>query len=270
MSPKAATRLAWSLWTLTLLEALAAVIFLMLSVRVPTEVYGYRGLAALIAVTFASVGALVASRRREHPLGWLFLVTGVLIALQSVGQEYGVYASSRAVPLRGASVAHWLNSWMWVAWVFPVGTFGLLWFPDGRLPSPRWRPVVWLSAAAIGVEAAALAFKPGRLEAQGSLDNPFGAPGLRVPLEVAENGALMLLMVSLLLSVASLIVRRRRADPETRARLRWFLLGGSFLGVALVLNATERYLPERLPALAVFVGIGLFPVVSLFIVGAPR
>ena len=261
MTKRTATRLAWSLWTLTFVEAAAAAVFFVLSVRVPAEVYGYRGLAALIAVSFATVGAVVASRRREHPLGWLFLVTGVLIALQSLGQEYGVYASSRPVPLPGAMFAHWINSWMWVVWVFPIGTFGLLWFPDGRLPSPRWRPVLWLSAVAIVAEAVALSLKPGPLEAQTVIENPVGLTALRAPLEIVENAGIMLLMVCLLLSVASAIVRRRRADPETRARLRWFLLGGSLLVAALLSNLAERYLPERLPGLAVFVAVGLFPVV---------
>jgi signal transduction histidine kinase len=262
MTSTTAGRLAWSLWAVAFVEAVAAVVFFALSVRIPTEVYGYRGLAALIAVTFATVGAVVASSRREHPLGWLFLVIGVLIALQSFGQEYGVYAAfGPAAPLPGATIALWLNNWMWVTWVFPIGTFGLLLFPDGRLPSPRWRPVLWLSAVAIAVESAALALKPGPLEAYPQRANPVGITVLRAPLEVAENVAIMLLMLCLLLSVASAIVRRRRADPETRARLRWFLLGGSLIVGALFLNIAESYLPERVPGVAVFVAVGLFPVV---------
>jgi signal transduction histidine kinase len=240
---------------------MAAVGFFALSVHVPTEVYGYRALFSLVAVSFATVGALVASRRPEHPLGWLFVATGVLIAIQSLGQEYGAYAAlGPRGPLPGGGIALWLNNWMWVTWVFPIGTFGLLLFPDGRLPSPRWRPVLWLAAIAIGVEAVALALKPGPLEAYPTRINPAGIPALRGPLLAAENVAIGVVMLCLVLSVASAIVRRRRADPETRERFRWFLAGGSLLATALLLNLAESLLPARVPGLAVFVAVGLFPI----------
>jgi hypothetical protein len=105
---------------------------------------------ALLAITYPMVGAVVAIRRPRNPLGWVFCVIGISYGLTITGEAYAVYAL-RTAPgsLPGGGLMSWLGNWAWVPGLGLLMTFALLLFPDGRLPSRRWRPVAWLSAASI-------------------------------------------------------------------------------------------------------------------------
>jgi len=104
--------------------------------------------------------------------------------------------------------------------VGPAATFVLLLFPDGRLPSRRWRPVVWLSGAALTATVVGLALTPGQIE-DTAVTNPLGvAPGTAA-MEALASAGLALLFVSVLASCASLVVRYRAAAPEQRQQLKW-------------------------------------------------
>ena len=71
----------------------------------------------------------------------------------------------------GSALVAWVGEWIWLAGIGPVATFGLLLFPNGRLPSRRWRPVAWLAAAGLVVSVGAVAFKPGQFE-DSTIENP--------------------------------------------------------------------------------------------------
>ena len=260
MSPRAASRLAWSLWGLALGIGILSVFFQLQSLEVHAlDVYGYRGLPVVMSVSFVTVGALIASRRPAHTHGWLFLLLGLLMMAHSMGQEYASYALERN-PGRLAQFFAWNNEWLWVPWVFTLGTFGLLLFPDGHLPSRRWRPVAVLSIFGMVVTSAGLALAPGPLEAFPAYINPVGIRSAAEALDVAANVGLMLLMLALALSVASVIVRMRRAAPAERAQLRWFGLGGGLMLLALLLNVLETLLPQKVPAIAVMSAATFLPV----------
>jgi hypothetical protein len=95
----------------------------------------------LAALAFSTVGALVASRRRENSVGWLLLGTGSLYAIEVFAGNYSTYALSiDRGSLPGGVVATWLTSWVWISGG-SLMPFVFLFFPDGRLPSPRWRPL---------------------------------------------------------------------------------------------------------------------------------
>jgi signal transduction histidine kinase len=260
MSPRAASRLAWSLWGLALGIGALSVVFQLQSLEVHAlDVYGYRGLPVVMALSFVTVGALIAARRPAHTHGWLFLLLGLLMMAHSMGQEYASYALERN-PGRLAQFFAWNNEWLWVPWVFTLGTFGLLLFPDGHLPSRRWRPVAVLSILGMVVTSAGLALVPGPLEAFPAYINPVGIRAAAEALDVAVGVGLMLLMLALALSVASVIVRMRRAAPAERAQLRWFGLGGGLMLVALLLNVLETFLPQKVPAIAVMSAATFLPV----------
>src|SRR5215218_11261007 len=98
------------------------------------------------------VGAVIATHRPGNPLGWIFLVIGVSTGLVVFGYEYASYGFRTAPGTApGGGLAVWVSQWAWAPGLGLLLTFVPLLFPDGRLPSRRWRPVAWLSAIPIVV-----------------------------------------------------------------------------------------------------------------------
>jgi signal transduction histidine kinase len=137
----------------------------------------------------------------------------------------------------GERLADWMGNWIWgLGLALPV-TFVPLLFPDGHLPSVRWRPVAWISGLGIGAFVIGSAFAPGRLDGCDCPSiNPFGFGGA---IGHAVFGAmrpaglfLSLLMVPLVL--ASLVFRYRRADGTEREQLRWLIVAGVFIGLGIL------------------------------------
>jgi hypothetical protein len=201
---------------------------------------------AVIPVEFALavVGALVAARTGNR-LGWLFLATG---AVGAVGVLAGAYAARvPSAELPGAS---------WFGWILPVAV-GLgepllflipLLFPDGRPPSPRWRPVVWAAIAAGLINAVCAAIS--------NVDFSYNFPGLRdpvtlvAPLGTAYNLAEEAELVLFVAGAASMIVRFRRAGQDERQQLKWFMYAAAV--AALAIAASAMFLADPLPAFDIF------------------
>jgi len=177
-----------------------------------------------LAAVVLPVGALVASRRPGNPLGWVFAATSFFWALGFAGAEYGIYAilaDPGALP--GGAIGAWFTYWFWLPGVGLPVTVLLLLFPDGRLPSRRWRPVLWLAGLGIAIGSAGGALNPGVIDADGfgALENPFGVDS--GPVEIVGNVCIAVTAACGLLSIASLVVRFRRAAGEVRRQLKWVL-----------------------------------------------
>jgi hypothetical protein len=139
-STRAASWLAWSLLALVLL-------ILALGLILWSPDAGFFLTFALIAALFAVVGALVASRRPRNPIGWLFLAFAVVAVFVASADQYAVYALvEHPGSLPGGDWVAWLASGIWHP-AFGFFVFAFLLFPDGRLPSARWRPVARIAAA---------------------------------------------------------------------------------------------------------------------------
>jgi hypothetical protein len=193
-------------------------------------------------LSFSTVGALVAYRRPENPIGWLLCATGLLEALTAFGGEYGVYAlGSGSLP--GGSFGLWLGSWTWLA-AGSVVLFAFLLFPDGRLPSPRWRAVAGLYVLVSCLNVAEFALAPGPLTGTGTsglppVANPFGV-GVVAGLS-GSVGALSLPLAVLtgLSPFVALFIRYRRAEREEgRQQIKWVayavaLLTGAITAVGI-------------------------------------
>jgi hypothetical protein len=128
-------------------------------------------------LAFPFVGALVASKRPYNPIGWICLVAGLLWMLMILSESYSEYGLARpgSVPFP-VTVYALLYAWLWVPAVGLMGIYLILLFPDGRLPSKRWRPLVWFSGALIVLESAAIFLTPGPLDLE-QVQNPFGLEG---------------------------------------------------------------------------------------------
>jgi len=229
----------WSLW----LGIVGSFLAVGLGVAVAEDGGGSAAAYTVFVLAFATVGALVASRQPRNPIGWILL--GASFAYTLGGLSEGLHGREGA----GMTVLAWVGTWIWIAGMGPTVTFGLLLFPDGRLPSRRWRAVGWLAAVANGLLVAAIALAPGRFEGT-AIENPLGlaaAPGLPDAM-AAAGGAGML--VALLLSIASLFARFRRASSVERLQLKWLTYTAALVGVALLVAATyEALVGERAASL---------------------
>jgi signal transduction histidine kinase len=177
-----------------------------------------------LSLGFALVGALIVSRRPRNPLGWLYLVSATAMALTIAVYEYawyGLITRPGAVP--GALAAAWVSAWIWTLGFTPLFTFGLLLYPDARLPSPRWRWVAVLDGCALLFLFLPVAFAPGHL-ANHPVDNPLGLAFAASALHVLDRVGSPLVLAGFGAGVAALAVRWRRAEPGGLERRQLSLL----------------------------------------------
>ena len=175
-------------------------------------------------LAFALVGGLVAARRPANPVGWICLASGVFWCVVFFNGAYMQYFDVELH--RRAPLSDWLGL---PGWVVPAGlfsTFLLLYFPNGRLPSPRWRKIAWLSGFMIVANAFSLALVPdeeGQLVDVPDFLEPFrGVAGAMEPF-------ILLFPLCFVLCAASLVMRYRRAGLEERERIKWVAYAGSIV-----------------------------------------
>jgi signal transduction histidine kinase len=234
VTSRAAARVAWSLWAVGLVLAVVGM-WLSAQYRPATLMLGDAGML-LAFLTLGAVGALVASRPQGRAIGWVLVAVISVGGAQFAANAYAMY-SLRVAELPGVEWAAWFGTW---AWIVPFGFTGsllLLLFPDGRLPSRRWRPF----ALFLGILAAfvVVAFGFGKPTFWlGALSNPAHVPLLRGIYRTANTPmAWSLFLAAVVGSVASLIVRFRRADRIQRQQIKWFVFGAAFLGVQFLVQA---------------------------------
>ncbi len=187
------------------------------------------------ALAFVFMGSLVMSRVPGHRVGWVLTANGMLLVLSGVAVGF----AGQGWVYGGA-----ISYWMWTSWFISVG-FLILWFPTGRVPSPRWRWVQWLGGLFVGFVGIMGLFAD-RLCVDGSdgqcdvwVDNPIGIPGVPNP----EYGAistpiLAIMVVFLALAVASLAVRLLKAKGVERQQLKW-------LGIDAIFFVAWMLVPEQ-------------------------
>src|SRR5215212_2016706 len=230
MSTSAATWLAWSLVTLSVvLLASGIALDQMTRSTAPGRPY-YDPVDAVFylatVLTFSVVGAMIASRQPRNAIGWIFCGIGLVVGLNSFTGGYAEYRlAGGSTPGRLTETAAWFSSWSWTLWVYVPTSFLLLLFPDGRLPSPRWRPVAWCAALGVIGFVAGYALEASRLEDFPQIMNPYGIDSPIVIM--VEVVAAILAAASMVASAVSLIVRLRRAGREERQQIKWLAYGGA-------------------------------------------
>jgi hypothetical protein len=255
MKAPTAARLAWSIWAATLGLIVAA---LVLAPANPEGLpVGHMGLSVAF-LSFATVGALVASRRPGNAVGWICCAIGLCVALAVAPLEYAIYAVTHPDSLPAPAWVGWPAMWAWYPAQGLMSTFLLLVFPTGHLPSPRWWPVAWAAGATITAITLVAAVAPQPLE-PGLPLNPLGIQQLAGVYELAASTAFLLLGVLGLASVASLVVRFRRARGEERQQLKWFTYGAAVLALLLAVSAASQTLSGRVPDLVVAAALAAPP-----------
>ncbi len=243
---------AWGLFGLSVLAVVGAT-SIELSSGSPFDPFSlYWGVSV---VSFAFVGALIASRKPDNPIGWIFVAVGVSFSLSTLAQGWADDAIERRPGvLPFGHLMAWLSSWVWNPGILLLFTFLLLLFPDGRLPSRRWRIVAWLAVVALVAMVLPVAVTawsvPPRLLTQTGEDAPAAASdAFKVAFNLQIAGVLVMFVLGIA-SAVSLILRLRRARGDERQQLRWFAFAAALVVGTLILASPLFRLPEVIQLLA--------------------
>jgi hypothetical protein len=258
LRPQLTARLAWLACGLTLALLAAG---LLLPADTPVDLNDLAPVA-LWAAANAVVGAVVAARRSENPIGWLLAASGLLIGVALFAGQYAFYTLvTRPESLPGGQAMLWLSGWVFDAGFFLV-LFLLLLFPTGRLPSPRWRPALRFAAAIYLADLVGRAFGPGPVNPDelGPLLNPLGIEAAADLIPVIIPVVTTLLLVAALAAVASLLARLRRAQGVERQQLKWFCYAaGLFAAAAFVAVALPSVGGYTADTLSIMLGLTALP-----------
>ena len=229
-SQRLASWLAWAVCALSL--TLTALNFLLIAMNVSlnTPAYVFWPELTSLAVGYSVIGAIIASRLPNHPIGWICCAIGLIAAVDHFAGEYAVYALlAQPHPLPGGGAMLWLQGWFWMLFIVLIVLLLLL-FPNGRLPSSRWRPFAWVSVAVI---SAAVIWS-----SVISPDVGFNAPPSPVQLSVLLLGGV---------AAGSVIVGRRNARGVELQQIKWLLYVGPLFFIAAGLHVGFYYfwLTER-------------------------
>jgi hypothetical protein len=180
LSRRTASWLAWSVWLLCVVLISFALLFYFLASPTP-ETHTLPAITAFLralSLAFPTVGALVASRRPENPIGWIFCGTGLLYGVQAFASGYANYALlGHTDSLPGGELMAWISGWIGVPVLPLAGVLLVLLSPNGKLLSRKWQPVVWMAACGSAMLTLGAALDPGSLFFQPTFDNPLGFGG---------------------------------------------------------------------------------------------
>jgi signal transduction histidine kinase len=237
MTTWTARRLAWSVGIVSIALMLAALVLMFLDrgSDLPDNVGIWSAadvVDVIVNIGVPILGIVIVNKRPRNTIGWIFIVAGAALALAGFGQAYALHVLvAEPATLPAGRALAWLSN---VLWPIPIICLSLLFllFPTGHLPSPRWRPVVWL----VGVIYVLLTTASLILATAGWSD-PFeginvSAGSVGDVARVAIAIAVLAEIVALLLSVASLVVRFRHSRGVERLQLKWFVSAAAIAAVA--------------------------------------
>ncbi|HEY8868872.1 MAG TPA: hypothetical protein VIM30_05735 [Candidatus Limnocylindrales bacterium] len=222
----------------------------------PVPLYTYAVGGFVSGAAFPIVGWIIASRRPGNAIGWIYLVIGLSQALDAFNGQYSTYGLiTNPGSLPFAAESAWASTWDWAPGYVLLLTLSVLLFPDGLLPSPRWRPVIWMAALGLVLIAAptAVATWPIRgillTDYTGPIDSQDAAVKIAGTLQLV---GLVLSTIAALASVAGLSVRFRRSHGIEREQLKWFTFAGA---IEILIIATTPFLLGIAPGLGPLVSI---------------
>jgi hypothetical protein len=260
MSARVALWLAWSLLALSLLFGVLGCLLWLSNSHPPSGDTWY----TLAFLAFPLVGVVIASRRPENPIGWLFCIIGLANGLFFFSDEYVIYAlATRPGVLPGGVWLAWSQLWtVFIMWSLMF--FSLLLFPTGRLPSPRWRPVAWGLAGVFTFVTVLFLVKPGPLEGiTPVVVNPTGIEAAAGIVRLGENAVLPVVLIIVLAAPAAVLVRFWHSRGEERQQLKWLAYAAGLWVVVAALDALNQSV-LREPAIdyatAVLFGAAVAPI----------
>jgi hypothetical protein len=267
ISPRAAAWLAWSLCALclVLIGVSLLMIFLGWSTPLPRGWTPWRDVAIETVGNIGApiLGGLIASRRPQNPYGWLWLGLGLSLSLLAFVEVYAAHAlvvEPGSLPAPRTVVT--IVAPEGFAVILTLLPFLLLLFPDGRLPSRRWRFLAW-TVVVVG----ALLMIAGLLQRSDNsgfapFEDPIGIGGaVGEAISRFVFGGVLGLFAASILSALSLVFRFRRAAGVERQQIKWFVYAAALFSGYLVSNFFISGLLNTLfstaAGLALYAAIGL-------------
>jgi hypothetical protein len=241
VSPSAARRVAWTLWAFQVaVLVLQGALTVIAPVTASDSSWGTTGRVSDVAfqvVTFAfpMVAILIVHRQPYNRIGWLLLAVigfvGALLNLLDCYSVYGLVIDPGSLP--GGAVTSALNESSWVWTIGTIGIFLVLLFPDGRLPSPRWRWLPWVAGFALVVVPALDTLSTAKLTESPvpDLTNPLFVGSLSPPVLVAADFLLALIPISIVAAAVALVMRFRRSHGTERLQLKWLAGAGAIIAI---------------------------------------
>jgi hypothetical protein len=227
MRTRASAWLAWSLAGLSVAMFLASVLLYILahsSQDAPSSGTLSDLLLYVPFLAFPIVGALIASKHPNNPVGWICLTVGLFWMLILLGDSI---PGSGPYPVT-------IDALTQAIWIPPIGLLGIyliLLFPDGKLPSRRWRPLAWLSGVVMVLASLGVTFAPGPLEGHPGVRNPLALEGAPHWVWTAGIAILLLLPLCMIASALSLVMRYRRSGGVEREQIKWIAFAASVVGL---------------------------------------
>jgi hypothetical protein len=263
MSTRVAAWLAWSMCAISLTLTALSLLLLVLNLSHPDVHVPYWVENTIVPISFSIIGAVIASRLPTNPLGWLFCTAACIAAVAHLSAEYAIYALlARPGSLPSGEALAWLASWAWIPYIGCIA-LSLLLFPNGRLPSSRWRWLAWLTVFVTIAGALWVALSPGVIVNVGSIRNPLGIESLPHGYKPVQTIMPALLCV---VTVLTLRLRLRRATGIERQQIKWpayfavVATGGSVLYDTAIAEAIGSRLFEWAGFLILIVALVSFPI----------
>jgi len=252
-------RLAWLVFGLSVLGLIAGI-------AMDVSSTGGDPLFAVIVFSFPTMGFIVLNRKPRTVLGWLMLSMGVAFAL-----PFGSYANYALngpyAPLPGAGIALALEGPVWVPFI-GISGFLLLLFPDGHLPTRRWRWFAWLCGIGLVVLSLTIVFYPGTFEDSGypNVVNPFG---LSILGKIGDSVFTLAAFAPLTVvggAVAVIRRLRRTTDPVQRQQLRWLAWSAAVIASSYVLAFFPQAIFHAAPGSSWENWLGTFAVMTFILI----
>ena len=241
------SRAGWLGWSSVILYAILAAASLALEVSQEgrsslTDVW-------IVIAIFASalVGALIVNSRPGHPIGWMFCAAALSFGVGFFSRQYAIQALV-VVPgtLPFGYAMAWFGFWVDMPGIAVVALFLPLLFPDGHLPSARWRPAAYFATGGVAVAVAVAMIAPATYANAGypSIRNPIGLDQYRAAFDVVDSVMQPLLLVLVVIGALALFDRVRHANADERQQLKWFGYAGALVLAAFLIEAAARALPS--------------------------
>ncbi len=242
MNESASRRVAWSIGIASILLMLASLVVLFIDrhAKLPNDATRWSAsnvINMVVNLAVPSIGIVLATKRRDNRLGWLFLVAGAALGIEFFADLYSQHALEAdpgSLPL--GNLFAWVSNWIWAV-PFAMLVYLLLLFPTGALPSRRWRPAAWaMTGGFVAIVGLAMGY------ATAAWSFPFG-PAPNRGLSVAIGHFLTIvgtIVVPLTIATAfvALVVRYRRSVGQERLQMKWFVTAAALVAVTFPLSAT--------------------------------